>query len=51
MIDGLVLVDYAQFKIALLGAYEKEPRLLTTVDQIAQRMRPRASVSPVSSHA
>jgi hypothetical protein len=37
-------------RVALLRAYEKEPRLLATVDQIAQRMRLRADVSAISSH-
>lgn len=37
-------------RVALLRAYEKEPRPLATVDQIAQRMRLRAGVSAKSSH-
>lgn len=37
-------------RVALLRAYEKEPRLLATVDQIAQRMRLRADVAAISSH-
>jgi hypothetical protein len=37
-------------RVALLRAYEKEPRLLATIDQIAQRMRPRAGASATSSH-
>lgn len=32
-------------RVALLRAYEKEPRLLATIDQIAQRMRPRTGAS------
>lgn len=37
-------------RVALLRAYEKEPRLLATVDQIAQRMRLRVGPSTNSSH-
>jgi hypothetical protein len=37
-------------RVALLRAYEKEPRLLASVDQIAQRMRLRADVLAISSH-
>jgi putative hemolysin len=37
-------------RVALLRAYENEPRLLATIDQIAQRMRPRAGASATSSH-
>lgn len=37
-------------RVALLRAYDKEPRLLATIDQIAQRMRPRAGASATSSH-
>lgn len=37
-------------RVALLRAYEKEPRLLTTLDQIAQRMQPRDGRSATSSH-
>lgn len=37
-------------RVALLRAYEKEPRLLAAVDQIAQRMRQRAGRSATSSH-
>ena len=37
-------------RVALLRAYDKEPRLLATVDQIAQRMRLRVGGSATSSH-
>lgn len=37
-------------RVALLRAYEKELRLLATVDQIAQRMRLRVGASTTSSH-
>jgi hypothetical protein len=37
-------------RVALLRAYEQEPRLLASVDQIAQRMRLRADVLAISSH-
>ncbi len=36
-------------RVALLRAYDKEPRLLATVDQIAQRMRLRVGGSATSS--
>ena len=36
-------------RVALLRAYEKEPRLLATVDQIAQRIRLRDGDSAISS--
>jgi hypothetical protein len=39
---------YAQ--VALLRAYEKEPRLLAAVDKVAQRMRLRSGRSANSSH-
>ncbi len=37
-------------RVALLRAYENEPRLLAAVDKIAQRMRPRDGASATSSH-
>ena len=37
-------------RVALLRAYESEPRLLAAVDKIAQRMRPRAGGLATSSH-
>lgn len=37
-------------RLALLRAYENEPRLLATVDQIAQQIRPRVGGSANSSH-
>lgn len=37
-------------RVALLRAYDKEPRLLATVDQIAKRMRLRVGGSATSSH-
>lgn len=37
-------------RVALLRAYDKEPRLLATVDQIAQRMRLRVGGLATSSH-
>lgn len=37
-------------RVALLRAYENEPRLLAAVDKIAQRMRPRAGALTTQSH-
>lgn len=37
-------------RLALLRAYENEPRLLATVDQIARRIRPRSGASSIKSH-
>jgi hypothetical protein len=39
--------DYA--RVALLRTYEKEPRLLATIDQIAQQMRKRTWLSAFAS--
>jgi len=40
--------DYA--RVALLRTYEKETRLLATIDQIAQKMRKRTSLLALASH-
>lgn len=45
---SIAINDYA--RVALLRAYEKEPRLLATIDQIAWRIRKRTSLPASKSH-